>query len=58
MSTEANKRIVRRYYEEVVNTGAVDRVPRFISPDYVEVHDNKRYVVGIEGAREHVRGVR
>lgn len=58
MLSEANKRLVRRYYEEVVNTGAVDEVPRFVSPDYVEVHDNKRYAIGIEGAKDHIRGVR
>lgn len=58
MSTEANKKLVRRYYEEVVNTGAVDRVPAFVSPDYTEVHDDARYRLGIEGAQEHIRGVR
>lgn len=39
MSTEENKLIVRRYIEEVVNTGNVDGIARFISPDYVETHD-------------------
>lgn len=58
MSTEANKKQVRRYYEEVVNPGAVDRVPAFVSPDYTEVHDEARYRLGIEGAQEHIRGVR
>lgn len=58
MSTEANKKLVRRYYEEVVNSGAVDRVPAFVSPDYTEVHDDARYRLGIEGAQEHIRGVR
>jgi predicted ester cyclase len=42
----------------VVNTGAVDEVPRFISPYYVEVRDDGRYAVGTEGAKEHIRGVR
>ncbi len=58
MRNEENKKLVRRYYEEVVSTGAVDEVARFISPDYVEVHDNKRYAIGIDGAKEHIRGVR
>jgi len=57
-SIELNKALVRRYYEEVVTTGAEIAVPEFISPDYVEVHDNKRYAMGLEGAREHIRGVR
>jgi predicted ester cyclase len=58
VSTDDNKALVRRYYEEVVSTGAIDAVPRFIAPDYVEVHDNRRYRLGLEGAREHIRGVR
>jgi len=58
VSNDENKMLVRRYYEDVVSTGAVDEVPRFISPDYVEVHDNKRYSIGLEGVREHIRGVR
>jgi hypothetical protein len=58
MREEENKTRVRRYYEEVVNTGAVDRVPQFVSPDYIEVHDNTRHAMGIDGAKEHLRGVR
>lgn len=58
MSNDENKGLVRAFYEQVVNTGNVDELPRFISPDYVEVHDNKRYVTGIIGAKEHILGVR
>jgi predicted ester cyclase len=58
VSTDDNKILVRRYYEEVVGTGAVDAVRRFVSPDYVEVHDNKRYPIGVDGAQAHIRGVR
>jgi predicted ester cyclase len=58
MSIADNKALVRRYYEEVVNTGAVDEVRRFVSPDYVEVYQNVRYPTGIQGASDHVRGVR
>ncbi len=56
MSKQKNKRLVRRYYEEVGNTGDVDRIADFISPDYVEVHDNTRYPIGIEGAKAHITG--
>jgi predicted ester cyclase len=58
MSTEENKRLVRRYYEEVVNTGSVDDLPDLIGPDYVEVHDNTRYPMGVEGAKAHILGGR
>jgi predicted ester cyclase len=56
--TDENKSLVRRYYEEVVNTGDVNRVAEFISPDFVEVHNNTRHPIGLEGAKEHVLGVR
>jgi ketosteroid isomerase-like protein len=52
--TDENKSLVRRYYEEVVNTGDVNRVAEFISPDFVEVHNNTRHPIGLEGAKEHV----
>ena len=58
MSTENNKQLVRRFYEEVVNTGAVHRLAEFITPDYVEIHDNTEHHVGMEGARDHILGVR
>lgn len=56
--TAAIKSLVRRYYEEVVSTGAIDRIQEFIGAEYVEVHDNVAYPLGIEGAIQHVVGVR
>lgn len=56
MSADDNKLLVRRYYEEVVNTGNVDAMAEFISPEFVEVHYSTRYPVGLAGAREHVLG--
>jgi predicted ester cyclase len=50
--------LVRRYYEEVVNTGDVNQLAEFVSPAYVEVHNNTRHPIGLEGAKEHVLGVR
>jgi predicted ester cyclase len=58
MSLEANKRLVRRYLEEVVNTGDINAFAEFIAPDYVEVYNNTRKAVGLEGARQHILGVR
>ena len=58
MSLEQNKTLVRRYYEDVLNTGRVDRIGEFIAPDYAEVYEGKRYEIGIEGAKAHVLGVR
>ena len=54
---EQNKLLVRRYIEEIVNTGDVTRLADFIASDYVEVYRNVRYPLGRDGARRHVLGV-
>ncbi len=56
MSIEEPKLLVRRYYEDIVHGAKVDDLPLFISPDYTEVYNGKRYPVGIEGARQHILG--
>lgn len=53
-----NKEVVRRYICEVVNTGNVDIISEFVDDTYTEVIDGKQYPVGIEGARQHIIGVR
>ena len=58
MNIEKNKLLVRRFYEEIVNTGNVDKIDDLISPEYTEVTDGKRYAVGIDGAKAHIIGVR
>jgi predicted ester cyclase len=55
---EANKKLVKSYIENVLNTGDVSDINSFISPDYTEIYQNKRYELGIEGAKQHVLGVR
>lgn len=55
---DRNKALVRRYIEEVVNTGNVDGIAEFISPDYIEVHEHVEHPIGVEGAKEHILGVR
>ncbi len=58
MSTELNKKIIQRYVEEIINTGNVEKIGEFIDPEYTEVHEGKRYPMGISGAKEHILGVR
>ena len=58
MSTSENKRIILLYINEVINTGNVDNIEKYISPDYTEIYDGKRYHLGIKGAQEHILGVR
>ncbi|TNE67615.1 MAG: ester cyclase [Bacteroidetes bacterium] len=52
------KEIVRKYTLEVINTGNVERISEFIDENYVEEYNEKRYILGIEGAIQHVLGVR
>ncbi len=58
MNTEENKRLVRRFYEEVVNTGQVDGIAAFVAPDCVDTDGKVRIVSGIDGMASHVLAVR
>ena len=58
MSTEDNKNLIHRFIEEIINTGNIDSIGNYISPEYVEVHEGKRHALGIEGAKAHIIGVR
>lgn len=58
MDTEANKLLVRRFYDEVVNTGDVERIGDFVAPDCVETDGLARVHSGVEGMAAHVTGVR
>jgi predicted ester cyclase len=57
-SIERNKKIIRRFIEEVVNTGDVSRLEELVSPDCVETDGNVRIASGVAGMAEHIRGVR
>ena len=58
VGTETNKVLVRRFYEEVVNTGDVDRIEGFVGPACVETDGITRIESGVQGMADHVRGVR
>jgi predicted ester cyclase len=53
-----NKLIVKEYIEKVLNTGDISQLEKFVSIDYTEVFNNQRFKLGIEGAKEHILGVR
>ena len=57
-SIERNKQIVCNYIREIVNTGNVSEIFKYIHPDYVEVYKNVRHPIGIDGAKKHILGVR
>ena len=58
MAKADNKSIIRQYIEKIENTGDVSTIEDYISEDYVEVYEGKRYKIGIQGAIDHVLGVR
>lgn len=55
---EASKALIRRFIEEVVNTGDVSRIGDYVSPGCVATDGKVRIVAGPEGMAEHVRAVR
>ena len=58
MEASDNKTLIRRFIEEIENTGDVTNIHEFISEDYLEVHDGETFRIGIKGAIDHVLGVR
>jgi predicted ester cyclase len=58
MSGTENKLLLRQLLEEVVNTGNVALVEKYVSPEYIEVYGGKRHSIGIEGMKAHILGVR
>lgn len=53
-----NKTIIRQYVERIENTGDVSEIGEFISEEYTEIYESERYPIGIQGAIDHVLGVR
>ena len=58
MVAEANKRLVRRFFVEVVNTGDVSRLSDFIGPTYVDHYAGSEVARGPGVVADHVRAVR
>ncbi len=58
MNPSENKEIIRRFIEEIENTGDVSNIREFIAEDYTEVYEGVRHPIGIQGAIDHVLGVR
>lgn len=56
--TELNKQLIRRFIDEVVNTGNVDLLAELVSPDCVETDGEARIVSGVTGIVEHLNAVR
>lgn len=59
MAGEANKALLRRYFDEGTNRGNLDVVDELFAPDYVH-HDpaNPDVVVGNEGVKRHIATLR
>ncbi|WP_297690908.1 ester cyclase [uncultured Eudoraea sp.] len=52
-----NKKIVKEYIEQIINTGNTQNISDFISHDYREIYNGDVHNVGIKGAIAHVQGV-
>jgi len=58
MDESLNKNIIRRFIDEVENTGNVSSIREFISEDYTEIYEGQSFPIGIQGAIDHVLGIR
>ena len=56
MKDDPKKIVVRRYIQEVVNTGSVERIGEFVHPQYID-HSNPSET-GVEVAKRHIYAVR
>jgi predicted SnoaL-like aldol condensation-catalyzing enzyme len=56
MSTEENKVLVRRFFEEVFNQRRLDRADEFVAPDYLDHAAVPGQGPGLEGARAAALG--
>jgi len=52
MSSEENKALVRRFYEEVFNQKQLDRAGEFVAPDYLDHGAVPGQGPGLEGAKQ------
>ena len=57
MSTEENKALMRRAYEEVFNNHNAEAIADFVAEDYVEHTPSPGQGPGIEGAKQYFRGL-
>lgn len=53
-----NKLVVKNFIEKIINTGNIENISDYISDDYTEIFNNQKFPTGIEGAKEHIKGVR
>lgn len=58
MSVEENKKLIRDYFEKVVNPAKVDKIAEYLAPEYTELSAGQKRVIGIEGEMEHILGVK
>jgi predicted ester cyclase len=58
MSDTDNKRLVRRFIEEVINTDRIDAAAEFIAADYVDHSDPRGQITGVAGARKQLFFIR
>jgi steroid delta-isomerase-like uncharacterized protein len=58
VATGDNKAILRRFVEEVVNTGEVDLTPRFVREDFVDHNPPPGASPDVAGIRQAFAGVR
>jgi predicted ester cyclase len=57
MSIDANKRLICRFIDEVINTGNLDALSVFVADQIIDHNAGPEHPPGIEGYKQHLRGV-
>jgi steroid delta-isomerase-like uncharacterized protein len=55
MSESENKRLIRRYYEEVLNEGRLEVLDEIARPDHLEHNPLPGQMQGLEGLKQRVK---
>ena len=53
-----NKKISKRFIEEIINTENTENISEFINESYIDHNDKNNKVTGINGAVSHINSVR
>jgi predicted ester cyclase len=58
VNTDANKRLIRRFITEVINTGNLNALSLFVAEQIIDHNADPTHPPGIEGYKQHLQGVR
>ena len=58
MGLSENKQLIKEYIGNIINTGNVEHIEKYIAEEYIEVHNNHREKIDYEEVKRRVLGYR